>query len=169
VIHENSGDGKCTVIQNVRETSLRLPREESYDYTETDPWTNSRKGLRKLNYVNHNKTKMSNANNRRRKTDSQVSILVRIFDKYDGKLTKDLKEEAIRKTGLAWIQIYKWFFDHKVKKANLDRAYRLHYPFQIFKVIGPDGRDLSKPQPIFKVEKIDKECAQLTTSGKPLA
>ena len=71
--------------------------------------------------------------------------MVRIFEKYDGKLTKDLKEEAIRKTGLAWIQIYKWFFDHKVKKANLDRAYRLHYPFQIFKVIGPDGRDLSKP------------------------
>jgi len=68
-------------------------------------------------------------NNRRRKTDAQVGILVRIFEKYDGKLTKELKEEAIRKTDLAWIQIYKWFFDHKVKKANLDRAYRLHYPF----------------------------------------
>ena len=68
-------------------------------------------------------------NNRRRKTDQQVSTLVRIFDKYDGKLTKEMKEESIRKTGLAWIQIYKWVFDHKVKKANLDRAYRLHYPF----------------------------------------
>jgi hypothetical protein len=78
-LHENSGDGKCTVIQNVRETSLKLPpnepREESYDYSVTltedqSSWKNSRKGLRKLTYVNHNKTKMSIANNRRRKTDS---------------------------------------------------------------------------------------------------
>ena len=107
--------------------------------------------------------------NRRRKTDDQVSVLLRIFDKYDGKVTKDLKEEAVRKTGLAWIQIYKWFFDHKVKKANLDRAYRLHYPFQIFKVIGPDGRDLSKPAPLFKVDKLDRDCADKMTSGNPLA
>lgn len=93
-------------------------------------------------------------NNRRRKTDEQVSVLVKIFDKYDGKLSKEMKNEAINKTGLAWIQIYKWFFDHKVKKSNLEKAYRLHYPFQVFKVVGADGRDLSRPQPIFKVEKI---------------
>lgn len=56
-----------------------------------------------------------------------------------------MKNEAIQKTGLAWIQIYKWFFDHKVKKQNIENAYNLHYPFQIFKVTGADGRDLSKP------------------------
>jgi hypothetical protein len=54
---------------------------------------------------------------------------MRIFDKYDGKLTKEMKHEAIQKTGLAWIQIYKWFFDHKVKKQNIEKAYSLHYPF----------------------------------------
>jgi hypothetical protein len=85
---------------------------------------------------------------------------MRIFDKHEGKLNKAMKDEAIAKTGLAWIQIYKWFFDHKVKKASIDSAYRLHYPFQIFKVIGPDGRDLSRPAPIFKVEKIAPADAQ---------
>lgn len=62
-------------------------------------------------------------NNRRRKTETQVDVLLAIFDKHDGKPTRELKDEAMRKTGLAWIQIYKWYFDHKVKKEKLMRAY----------------------------------------------
>jgi hypothetical protein len=61
--------------------------------------------------------------NRRRKTDDQVDILLAIFDHHDGKPSREMKDEAMRKTGLAWIQIYKWWFDHKVKKERMMRAY----------------------------------------------
>ena len=63
-----------------------------------------------------------------------------------------MKDKAMRKTGLAWIQIYKWWFDHKVKKEKMMKAYSSDYPFAVFKVEGPDGKE--KPRPLFHVEKV---------------
>lgn len=109
-------------------------------------------------YYNQHKRSMINSrfemsmNNRKRKTDEQVDVLLAIFDKHDGKPSKEMKEEAMSKTGLAWIQIYKWYFDHKVKKEKHMRAYSTDYPFAIFKVEGPDGRE--KPRPLFYTEKV---------------
>jgi len=34
------------------------------------------------------------------------------------------------------------------------RAYQLDYPFDIFKVEGPDGKETNKSRPLFSTEKV---------------
>lgn len=53
--------------------------------------------------------------NRVRKTDEQVNILMKLFELHNGKVTRKLRKEAEKRTGLAWIQIYKWIFDKKAR------------------------------------------------------
>jgi len=182
----------CPVVSNMREVNVALPLEQNqmvqvpmestnsyarlsddYDsYNEASSMRISRAGLRKLYKPRKNATYSkfnSTFNNRTRKSDAQVSTLLRIFDKCDGKVTKDIKEEAVQKTGLAWIQIYKWLFDHKVKKDKLEHAYCLNYRLPIFKITGKDGRDLTNPRPIFETQKLDRSTVASMTSGNPLA
>lgn len=52
-----------------------------------------------------------------RKTDEQVKILADLFEQHHGRVTRELRKKAERKTGLLWIQIYKWVFDKKARKA----------------------------------------------------
>ena len=129
-------------------------------------FTISREGLRLLHKrrVNNNMSMMSL--NRVRKTDEQVNILMKLFELHNGKVTRKLRKEAEKRTGLAWIQIYKWIFDKKARQNQVivDRLY--NYPVPIFRVIGKDGRDLSKPRPIFKLERFPTNQAAKTT-GKP--
>jgi len=79
----------------------------------------SREGLRR-----QKKTSACTKNNtyRQRKSDEQVQILSKLYAEHNGKLNRKVRKEAIAQTGLAWIQIYKWFFDRQLKKSAIEKA-----------------------------------------------
>ena len=81
----------------------------------------SREGLRRMKRTS---TCLSNKANsyRQRKTDDQVKILTELYQKHNGKLNRKVRKEAMSQTGLAWIQIYKWFFDRQLKKSAIEKA-----------------------------------------------
>ena len=102
----------------------------------------SREGMRRQKKT----TACINANSyRQRKSDDQVKILADLYQKHNGKLNRKVRKEAMAKTGLAWIQIYKWFFDRQLKKSAMEKACFTQYPGQIFRVIGKDGQEIGKP------------------------
>ncbi len=51
---------------------------------------------------------------RKKKTPEQVAYLQELFQRLDGEWDGKVRKEAMRKTGLSRIQIYKWFFDMKL-------------------------------------------------------
>jgi DNA invertase Pin-like site-specific DNA recombinase len=51
---------------------------------------------------------------RRKKTPEQVAYLMELFERLGGEWDGKVRKEAMRKTGLSRIQIYKWFFDMKL-------------------------------------------------------
>lgn len=59
------------------------------------------------NLINHNV-------GRKKKTPEQVSYLLELFKHLNGEWDGKVRKEAMRKTGLSRIQIYKWFFDMKL-------------------------------------------------------
>ena len=93
---------------------------------------------------------------RQRKTDDQVKILADLYRKHKGRLDLNARKEAMAKTGLAWIQIYKWFFDREHRRKPVKLPCCCEGPSQIFRVIGKDGREIGGPTPIFKVDKVTK-------------
>lgn len=125
----------------------------------------SREGLSNLKKRRFNNNMSMMSVNRVRKTEEQVRILTDLFERHDGKVTRKLRKEAERKTGLAWIQIYKWVFDKKARKSQVDNVRLFNYPIPIFRVINKYGRDLTKPRPIFKLERVARQAER--TSGKP--
>ena len=55
----------------------------------------------------------------------QIKILKKIFCHLNGPITKNIRREAVQKTGLKWNQIYKWIFDsgdkiplNRIRKEN---------------------------------------------------
>lgn len=50
-----------------------------------------------------------------RKTQSQIENLLDIFINLRGPITKQVRREAVTRTGLKWNKIYKWLFDHSSK------------------------------------------------------
>jgi len=111
----------------------------------------SREGMRKFKKTT---SCIMTSSYRQRKSDDQVKILAGLYQKHNGKLNRKVRKEAMAKTGLLWIQIYKWFFDRQLKKNAMEKACCTQYPAQIFRVIGKDGQEIGKPQPIFLVEKV---------------
>lgn len=91
-----------------------------------------------------------------RKNREQVAYLKKVFEETGGVLNRAQRKKAMRVTGLCWIQIYKWLFDKKLKQARKISMENSCLPQQIFRVIGPDGREIGKPQPIFKIEKVQR-------------
>ena len=51
---------------------------------------------------------------RKKKTPDQVEYLRELFFRLGGEWDGKVRKEAMRKTGLSRIQIYKWFFDMKL-------------------------------------------------------
>ena len=45
------------------------------------------------------------------KKDWQRRVLWNLFYRLEGPITPELREQAVRETGLAWNKIYKWIFD----------------------------------------------------------
>ena len=52
---------------------------------------------------------------RKKKTADQVEYLRSLFFKLGGEWSGKVRKEAMQKTGLSRIQIYKWFFDMKLQ------------------------------------------------------
>ena len=96
---------------------------------------------------------------RRKKTASQVDYLRTLFHKLGGKWNGQVRREAMQKTGLSRIQIYKWFFDmqlqQKPKEKKVSLEERVSYPPSIIHTNSSDESQYgSTPQPIFWIEKI---------------
>ena len=112
----------------------------------------SREGLRK-----QRRSMAASNSNRLKKSDKQIKILSDVYKKTKGQLDLKARNEIMAKTGLEWIQIYKWFFDRvNRKRSSTKRSCCDEMPAQIFRVIGKDGREIGGPTPIFKVEKVSK-------------
>ena len=101
---------------------------------------------------------------RQHKTKEQLIILKKIHEKYNGKMGTKAKREAVEKTGLEWIKIYKWFFDKKAKRVcppewNCRGCNR--FGGNIFKVVRKNGSEIvDKPVPIFTLVKYTREQLQ---------
>ena len=110
---ESSGDD--ATIEEIYENT----NEESEQTLSQSSVKISREGMRK-----QKKTAACTMPNsyRQRKSDDQVKILSELYHKHNGKLSRKVRKEAMAKTGLAWIQIYKWFFDRQLKKSAIEKA-----------------------------------------------
>ena len=112
----------------------------------------SREGLRKQRRIAAAKN-----SHRLKKNDKQIKILSEVYKRTKGQLDLKSRNEIMAKTGLEWIQIYKWFFDRvNRKRSSVKRSCCDELPAQIFRVIGKDGREIGGPTPIFMVEKVDR-------------
>lgn len=94
--------------------------DASHDSTPSSSSKISREGLRRQKRTSCLDIKGSSY--RQRKTDDQVKILTDLYQKHNGKLNRKVRKEAMAQTGLAWIQIYKWFFDRQLKKSAIEKA-----------------------------------------------
>ena len=97
---------------------------------------------------------------RRKKTAAQVDYLKSLFHRLGGKWNGKVRREAMQKTGLSRIQIYKWFFDmqlqQKPKEKKLSPEERVEYPPSIIhpSTCTDDLESGQAPRPIFLVEKV---------------
>lgn len=94
--------------------------EETNEQSESKSIKISREGMRKQNKTGA--CTIASSSYRQRKSDEQVKILSELYAKHNGKLSRKVRKEAMAKTGLAWIQIYKWFFDRQLKKSAIEKA-----------------------------------------------
>jgi hypothetical protein len=53
---------------------------------------------------------------RKKKSEAQVNYLLGLYEKLGGKWNGKIRKEAMARTGLSRIQIYKWFFDMKLQE-----------------------------------------------------
>ena len=107
------------------ESSGDCPLSEMFDASHDSAASSSskisREGLRRLKRTSTCFTSKGSSY-RQRKTDDQVKILTDLYQKHNGKLNRKVRKEAMSQTGLAWIQIYKWFFDRQLKKSAIEKA-----------------------------------------------
>jgi len=79
-----------------------------------------------------------------------------------GEWNGKVRKEAMRKTGLSRIQVYKWFFDMKLqqkpKERRVEAAVRVSYPPTVLNTISNQELDAGHftPQPIFLIEKVTR-------------
>lgn len=77
---------------------------------------------------------------------------------WDGKVRK----EAMRKTGLSRIQVYKWFFDMKLqqkpKEKRVEPEVRVSYPPAVVNALPSSELQAGDfvPAPIFKIERVPR-------------
>ena len=83
------------------------------------------------------------------KKDWQRRVLWSMFYRLEGPITPELREQAVRETGLAWNKIYKWIFDMG------DLLQR--HPINIERQDGDAPLDFSRTKRIFKLVKCIKK------------
>ena len=73
-----------------------------------------------------------------------------------------MRREAMAKTGLSRIQIYKWFFDmqlqQKPREKKVSPEERVSYPSSIIHTVSNDEMQYgaTNPLPIFWIEKVTR-------------
>lgn len=98
-------------ISDLQPVQVLNSNEHSTNTSEkAQPLFISREGKRKQ-HVSSPATMISHNVRRRKKTSSQVDYLRTLYNKLGGKWNGQVRKEAMQKTGLSRIQIYKWFFD----------------------------------------------------------
>ena len=97
---------------------------------------------------------------RKKKTNSQVEYLKLLFHKLGGEWDGKIRKEAMQKTGLSRIQIYKWFFDMKQimekPKKFIDPEERISYQPEHLRQASNEELEMgmSVIKPIFLVERV---------------
>jgi len=109
------------IANSNEESSGDCTLSEMFDATHDSNMSVSREGLRRMRKTGSCLSSKGNSY-RQRKTDDQVKILTDLYQKHNGKLNRKVRKEAMSQTGLAWIQIYKWFFDRQLKKSAIEKA-----------------------------------------------
>ena len=110
---------KVNVIPSLSPVTVSASNENSTDESneQTQSMTKqpviSREGRRK-NKPNSPASMIQHNVKRTKKTNDQVEYLRQLFDKLGGRWDGKVRKEAMQKTGLSRIQIYKWFFDMKL-------------------------------------------------------
>jgi hypothetical protein len=98
----------------------------------------------------------------------QLQILTPYLNEDINNVSKAKRHELMQKTGLSWLQIYKWTFDRKKRKAS-DHVYSRSFDSQVFIVINKHGKDISRSLPVFTTERAcntPPECLHGTTVFK---
>jgi hypothetical protein len=117
----------------------------------------SREGKRKQR-VSQAASMIKHSVRRRKKSETQVKYLRELFDMLGGEWDGKCRKEAMEKTGLSRIQIYKWFFDMKLtmkpKEKRVAADVRVSYSPSIMQSFNVDDDDFDVIQPIFRVEKV---------------
>uniref|UniRef100_A0A7S3CKR3 Homeobox domain-containing protein n=1 Tax=Strombidium rassoulzadegani TaxID=1082188 RepID=A0A7S3CKR3_9SPIT len=99
-----------------------------------------------------------------RKTKGQLKILLRYFDKYNGKWDESQFRELVEKTGYSKRQLNKWFYDRNKKVKESIKAKQISYPGLVFRIMNmKSGRDLTpsfkkltRGRKIFHIEKVKR-------------
>ena len=101
---------------------------------------------------------------RRKKTAEQIEYLRELYFRLGGEWDGKVRKEAMRKTGLSRIQVYKWFFDMKLqqqpKEKRVEPEVRVSYPPEAVLQAKPSSEQMNSgdyvPQPIFKIERVER-------------
>lgn len=99
-----------------------------------------------------------------RKNQEQLEILVKAFQKYNGKWDESNFRQLVRATGFTKRQLNKWFWDRKKKVRDALKTKKLSYPGLLFEITDArTGRDLTPSfktiicnQPIFQTTKVTR-------------
>lgn len=99
---------------------------------------------------------------RKKKSPEQIEYLRELFFRLGGEWDGKVRKEAMRKTGLSRIQVYKWFFDMKLqqqpKEKRVEPEVLVCYPSAAVQQAKPSTEQIMSgdfaPQPIFKIERV---------------
>lgn len=95
----------------------------------------------------------SRGTKRTKKSADQVSYLNDLYLRLGGKWDGKVRKEAMAKTGLSRIQIYKWFFDRQLQeKSKAAKDSSSDKSLEAEEAMHSEAED---SQPLFLVEKIN--------------
>ena len=103
---------------------------------------------------------------RKKKTPEQIEYLRTLFDQLGGEWDKKVRKEAMQKTGLSRIQVYKWFFDmkpqQKPKEKRVEPEVRVSYPPAVVNAVSTKDLEADNfvPPAIFKIEKVVRKWSE---------
>ena len=87
-----------------------------------------------------------------------MNALKDIYEEFGTTLDSKARQEAVNRTGLSWIQIYKWLFDQK--SGRHDKKEQKQHKCcgsKLFRVVDKSGDDKAHSSLLFKVEKVSKQ------------
>ena len=144
----NSSEGSSTKSSPKRQDSDTSLTDASSDISSLFEKLPSSKAIDK----SHDKA--DNQPNRRKKDEDQIRYLQRLFIKTGGVCDRRYRKEAMKATGLTWLQIYKWFFDKqsRINAAKRECTCYTQSTANIF-LVTRNGEEVGKMLDVFSVQK----------------